>query len=157
MEVGITGLRINTNVTAMNAHRLLNINDNSLGKSLQKLSSGLRINQASDDAAGLAIAEKFRSQNRGLSQAVANTQDAINMIQTAEGALTETEAILQRMRELAVQGANDTATLSDRNAIVDELSALSAEIDRISPATRSSTRRVCSMAAPRRPMASRSR
>jgi flagellin len=134
------GLRINTNVTAMNAHRLLGVNDNALSKSLQKLSSGLRINQASDDAAGLAISEKFKSQVVGLNQASANSQDAINLLQTAEGGLNETEAILQRMRELAVQGANDTLTLSDRNNITDELQALSKEIDRIAQTTQFNTK-----------------
>lgn len=133
------GLRINTNITAMNAHRLLTMNDGNLSKSLQKLSSGLRINTASDDAAGLAIAEKFKSQVRGLNQATANSQDAINLIQTAEGGLNETEVILQRMRELAVQGANDTLTLSDRNNITDELTALTTEIDRIANATQFNT------------------
>jgi flagellin len=132
-------LRINTNVTAMNAHRLLGINDVSLGKSLQKLSSGFRINGAQDDAAGLAISEKFRSQVAGLNQASSNSQDAINLLQTAEGALNETEAILQRMRELAVQGANDTLTVSDRNNITDELHALSKEIDRIAQQTQFNT------------------
>jgi len=133
------GLRINTNITAMGAHRLLGINDTNLSKSLQKLSSGLRINGASDDAAGLAIAEKFKSQTIGLNQAAANSQDSINMLQTAEGGLNETETILQRMRELAVQGANDTLTLSDRNNITDELHALSLEIDRIAATTQFNT------------------
>ncbi len=134
------GLRINTNITAMNAHRLLGVNDGNLSKSLQKLSSGLRINGAQDDAAGLAISEKFKSQVIGLNQASANSQDAINMLQTAEGGLNETEAILQRMRELAVQGANDTLTLSDRNNITDELQALSKEIDRIAETTQFNTK-----------------
>ncbi len=134
------GLRINTNITAMNAHRLMGMNDVNLGKSLQKLSSGLRINGAQDDAAGLAISEKFRSQVNGLNQASANSQDGINLLQTAEGALNETEAILQRMRELAVQGANDTLTLSDRNNITDELQALSKEIDRIAQTTQFNTK-----------------
>ncbi len=134
------GLRINTNITAMNAHRLLGINDGALSKSLQKLSSGLRINGAQDDAAGLAIAEKFKTQVLGLNQAVSNSQDAINMLQTAEGGLNETEVILQRMRELAVQGANDTLTVSDRNNITDELQALSKEIDRIANTTQFNTK-----------------
>ncbi|MBM3270743.1 MAG: flagellin [Candidatus Sericytochromatia bacterium] len=134
------GLRINTNITAMNAHRLLGINDNALSKSLQKLSSGLRINGAQDDAAGLAISEKFKSQVIGLNQAVANSQDAVNLLQTAEGGLNETEVILQRMRELAVQGANDTLTVSDRNNITDELQALSKEIDRIAKTTQFNTK-----------------
>jgi len=133
------GLRINTNITAINAHRLLSSNDNALSKSLEKLSSGLRINTAADDAAGLAISEKFRAQINGLNQASQNSEDAINMLQTAEGALNESEAILQRMRELAVQGANDTMTLSDRNNITDELQALSKEIDRIAGATQFNT------------------
>ncbi|MBM3270744.1 MAG: flagellin [Candidatus Sericytochromatia bacterium] len=133
-------MRINTNMQAINAHRLLGQNDVALSKSLQKLSSGLRINGAQDDAAGLAISEKFRSQVRGLHQAVSNTQDGINLIQTAEGALNETEAILQRMRELAVQGANDTLTVSDRNNITDELQALSKEIDRIALTTQFNTK-----------------
>jgi flagellin len=129
------GLRINTNITAMNAHRLLGINDGNLSRSLSKLSSGLRINTAADDSAGLAIAEKFKAQVIGLNQAASNSQDAINLLQTAEGGMNETEVILQRMRELAVQGANDTLTLSDRNNITDELQALSKEIDRIAAAT----------------------
>ncbi len=128
-------LRINTNIMAINAHRAMSMNDYALGKTLQRLSSGLRINGAQDDAAGLAISEKLRSQVNGLNQAVSNTQDAINMIQTAEGALNESEAILQRMRQLAVQAANDTLTVSDRANIVDELSALSAEVDRIARTT----------------------
>ena len=132
-------LRINTNISALNAHRLLGMNDSSLGKSLSRLSSGLRINGAQDDAAGLAISEKFRSQIAGLNQASANSQDAINMLQTAEGALNETEVILQRMRELSVQGANDTLTLSDRNNITDEMQALSKEIDRIAATTQFNT------------------
>src|SRR5690606_21365055 len=125
------GLRINTNVGALNAHRQLTMNDVALSKSLQRLSSGLRINGASDDAAGLTIAEKMQSQVRGLNQAGRNAQDSISMLQTAEGALIETEAILQRMRELAVQGANDTLTASDRMAIGSELQQLSSEINRI--------------------------
>ncbi len=134
------GLRINTNITAMNAHRMMGMNDVALSKSLQKLSSGLRINGAQDDAAGLAISEKFRSQVNGLAQASSNAQDAINLLQTAEGALNESEAILQRMRELAVQGANDTLTVSDRNNITDELQALSKEIDRIAQQTQFNTK-----------------
>jgi len=132
-------VRINTNVTALNAHRLLGMNDNALGKSLAKLSSGLRINSAQDDAAGLAISEKFRAQINGLNQASSNTQDAINLLQTADGALNETEAILQRMRELAVQAANDTLTVSDRNNITDEMQALSKEVDRIAQHTQFNT------------------
>jgi Flagellin and related hook-associated proteins len=133
------GLRINTNVGALNAHRQLTTNDIALSKSLQRLSSGLRINGAADDAAGLTIAEKMNSQVRGLNQAGRNAQDSISMLQTAEGALIETEAILQRMRELSVQGANDTLTASDRAAIKTELDQLSAEVDRIAGTTQFNT------------------
>lgn len=136
------GLRINTNISAIDSHRLLTHNDNMLGKSLQKLSSGLRINNAADDAAGLAISEKLRSQVRGLDQASANSQDAMNLLQTAEGALNETTVIIQRMRELAVQAANDTLTLSDRNNIRDELEALTSEVDRIASATQFNTKQL---------------
>jgi flagellin len=103
--------------------------------SMEKLSSGLRINGAKDDAAGLAISEKMRGQIRGLDMAAKNSQDAISMIQTAEGALNETHAILQRMRELAVQGANDTNVDQDRDAIQEELNELKKEIDRIGETT----------------------
>src|SRR5438552_4768722 len=109
----------------------LNTNAVSLSKSIQRLSSGLRINSAADDAAGLTISEKLRGQTKGLNQAVKNAQDGINMIQTAEGGLNETHSILQRMRELAVQGSNDTLTDTDRGAIASELNSLKSEIDRI--------------------------
>jgi flagellin len=125
-------MRINQNVAALNAWRNLTITDGSMGKALERLSSGMRINKAADDAAGLAISEKMRSQVRGLNQAVRNAQDAISLIQTAEGALQETQAILQRMRELAVQAASDTATFDDRLKVQKEVDALSAEITRIS-------------------------
>ncbi len=138
------GLRINTNLNAIDSHRLLTHNDNMLGKSLQKLSSGLRINAAQDDAAGLAISEKMRSQVRGLDQASANSQDAMNLLQTAEGALNETTSIIQRMRELTVQAANDTLTLSDRNNIRDELEALTSEVDRIANTTQFNTKELLS-------------
>ncbi|MGB4692048.1 MAG: flagellin, partial [Atribacterales bacterium] len=108
------GLRINQNITALNAHRNLTQTDNALSKSLEKLSSGLRINRAADDAAGLAISEKMRTQVKGLAQATRNAQDGISLIQTAEGALNETHSILQRMRLLAIQAANDTNTAEDR-------------------------------------------
>ncbi len=134
------GLRINTNLSAIDSHRLMTQNDMLLSKSLQKLSSGLGINAAQDDAAGLAISEKFRAQIRGTDMAVTNAQDAMNLLQTAEGGLNETTAIIQRMRELAVQGANDTLTLSDRNNIRDELEALTTEIDRIATATQFNTK-----------------
>lgn len=132
-------IRINTNIVALTAHRHLVRNDEELGNALERLASGLRINKAADDAAGLAIAEKMLAQTRGLRQASQNALDGISMIQTAEGALNETEAILQRMRELAVQAANDTMTLSDRNHIVDELNQLSQEIDRIARTTQFNT------------------
>jgi flagellin len=128
-------MRINNNLMAMNAHRQLGITNNSSSKSMEKLSSGYRINRAGDDAAGLSISEKMRAQVRGLNMASRNAQDAISMIQTAEGALNETHAILQRMRELAVQAANDTNVSVDRTAIKDELSTLASEIDRISTST----------------------
>lgn len=128
-------MRINNNITAMNASRQLGINTGSMSKSLEKLSSGLRINRAGDDAAGLAISEKMRGQIRGLNQASRNAQDGISMIQTVEGALNETHAILQRMRELAVQAANDTNVTVDREAIKEELGALTREITRIADNT----------------------
>ena len=122
---------INHNLNAMNAHRQLGINTVNAGKSMEKLSSGLRINRAGDDAAGLAISEKMRGQIRGLNQASRNAQDGISLIQTAEGALNETHAILQRMRELAVQSSTDTNTGVDRSEIQKEMNELIDEIDRI--------------------------
>ncbi|RQW18740.1 flagellin [Bacillus sp. C1-1] len=126
---------INNNLSAMNAHRQLGANQGMAAKAQEKLSSGLRINRAGDDAAGLAISEKMRAQVRGLDQASRNAQDGISMIQTAEGALNETHSILQRMRELAVQASNDTNEDSDRTAINQELNQLLDEIDRISEQT----------------------
>lgn len=123
---------INHNMNALNAHRNMSANNVNSGKSMEKLSSGLRINRAGDDAAGLAISEKMRAQVRGLDQASRNSQDGISMLQTAEGALNETHNILQRMRELAVQSSNDTNVTADRNAIDEEFQALSTEITRIS-------------------------
>jgi flagellin len=128
-------MRINNNLMAMNSHRQLGITNDASSKSMEKLSSGYRINRAGDDAAGLSISEKMRAQVRGLNMASRNAQDAISMIQTAEGALNETHAILQRMRELAVQAANDTNVTKDRDAIKDELTTLVAEINRISTTT----------------------
>jgi len=122
---------INHNMNALNAHRNMAINNNGTGKSMEKLSSGLRINRAGDDAAGLSISEKMRGQIRGLNQASRNSPDGISMIQTAEGALQETQAILQRMRELAVQASNDTNVTADRTAIGVELTELGKEITRI--------------------------
>jgi len=132
-------MRINHNLNALNAWRNLGSANTSMGKSLEKLSSGLRINRAGDDAAGLAISEKMRAQIRGLDQATRNGQDGISMIQTAEGALTETHSILQRMRELAVQSANDTNVNIDRQSIQDEIVQLKEEIDRIGNTTEFNT------------------
>ncbi|MGE5553712.1 MAG: flagellin [Betaproteobacteria bacterium] len=132
-------MRINTNVEAVNAHRNLAVTALAMSKSMEKLSSGLRINRAADDAAGLAISEKLRGQVRGLNQAIRNSQDGISLIQTAEGALNETHSLLQRMRELAVQAANDTLTPSDRAAIASEITQLEAEITRISDTTQFNT------------------
>ena len=126
---------INHNMNALNAHRNMATNTRAAGKSMEKLSSGLRINRAGDDAAGLAISEKMRGQISGLEQASRNASDGISLIQTAEGALNETHNILQRMRELAVQGANDTNTSDDRVAIEEEMSQLTEEISRISETT----------------------
>ncbi|MBI3964929.1 MAG: flagellin [Chloroflexi bacterium] len=124
-------MRINNNIMALNAQRNLMLNSTNLSKHVERLSSGLRINRAGDDAAGLSISEKLRGQIRGTDQAVRNSQDGISMIQTAEGALTETHAILQRMRELSVQATNDTLQSADRTAIASELSQLNTEVDRI--------------------------
>ncbi len=126
---------INHNMNAMNAHRNMGAVNTSQGKAMEKLSSGVRINRAGDDAAGLAISEKMRSQIRGLNQASRNAQDGISMIQTAEGTLSETQAIGQRMRELAVQSSNGTYTDEDRELINQEFSQLKKEIDRIASDT----------------------
>lgn len=126
---------INHNLNAMNAHRNMGANTIQTGKAMEKLSSGLRINRAGDDAAGLAISEKMRGQIRGLDQATRNAQDGISMIQTAEGALNETHSILQRMRELGVQAGNDTNTTTDRKEIQKEINQLTSEINRIGNAT----------------------
>ena len=123
------------NLTAMNSNRMLGITTGNQAKSSEKLASGYRINRAGDDAAGLKISEKMRSQIRGLNKASTNAQDGISLIQTAEGALNEAHSILQRMNELAVQGANDTNEGIDRDAINQELNALTEELDRISQTT----------------------
>lgn len=128
-------MRINHNIQALNAYRNLSQTMTSTSKSLEKLSSGLRINRAADDAAGLAISEKMRSQIRGLGVAERNALDGISLIQTAEGALNETHSILQRMRELSVQAANGTLEDKDREAIQQEVGQLVAEIDRIADTT----------------------
>jgi len=129
------GLRINTNVAALNATRQLSKTTGRLNKSLERLSSGLRINRAADDAAGLAIAEAFRSQVRGLRVSQRNSQDGVSLVQTAEGALSETHNILQRMRELAVQAASGTVSDSNRAALQAEVSQLIAQIDDIAADT----------------------
>ena len=126
---------IQHNMQAMNANRNLGVITNSQGKSTEKLSSGYRINRAADDAAGLSISEKMRGQIRGLTQASTNAQDGISLIQTAEGALNETHAILQRMRQLGVQAANDTYLSEDRTAIKEEVNQLISELDRIATTT----------------------
>ena len=127
------------NLTAMNANRQLGITTGQQAKSSEKLSSGYRINRAADDAAGLTISEKMRSQIRGLNKASDNAQDGISLIQTAEGALNEAHSILQRMNELATQAANDTNTSSDRTAIQKEIDALTSELDRIASTTQFNT------------------
>ncbi|MBM7096853.1 flagellin [Bacillus sp. H-16] len=133
---------INNNISALNTHRQMGINQQQNANSMEKLSSGLRINRAGDDAAGLAISEKMRAQINGLDQASRNAQDGISMIQTAEGALDETHSILQRMRELAVQSANDTNTNEDRAEIQKEIDQLSTEIKRISTDTEFNTKKL---------------
>lgn len=133
---------INTNISALNAWRNVTQTDNSLSKSLERLSSGFRINRAADDAAGLAISEKMRGQISGLNQAVRNAQDAISLIQTGEGALNESTSIAQRIRELSDQAASDTNTLSDRYQIQQEVNQLSGELTRISGSTEFNTKKL---------------
>ncbi|QGQ93522.1 flagellin [Paenibacillus psychroresistens] len=135
-------MRINHNVAALNTHRQLTGNTAAANKSLEKLSSGLRINRAGDDAAGLAISEKMRAQVRGLDMASKNAQDGISLIQTAEGALNETHSILQRVRELADQSANGTNTADDRAALQEEVKQLKDEIDRIGNSTEFNTQKL---------------
>src|SRR5207249_4478218 len=129
------GTRINTNVEAFNAQRNLALTSMSYQKSVEKLSSGLRINRAGDDAAGLSISEKLRAQIKGLGQAQRNAQDGISLIQTAEGALNETHSILQRMRELAVQASNGTLSAADMSSVNGEMQQLNSEVDRIAQKT----------------------
>ncbi|HWS38529.1 MAG TPA: flagellin [Actinoplanes sp.] len=129
------GLRINQNIAAQNAYRNLSVTDNQMSKSLEKLSSGFRINRASDDAAGLSISEGLRAQTGGLKVAVRNAQDAISVVQTAEGALNETTSMLQRMRDLAVQANNASLDDSAKKAANAEFTQLAAEIDRVSDTT----------------------
>ena len=135
-------VRINHNIAALNTYRQLGNANNAQLKSMEKLSSGLRINRAGDDAAGLAISEKMRAQIRGLDMAAKNAQDGISLIQTAEGELNETHAILQRMRELAVQASNDTNTITDRKELQKEVNELLAEIDRIGGDTEFNTQKL---------------
>ncbi len=138
------GLYVNTNTASLNAQRNLNRSTRSIDQSFQRLSSGLRINSARDDAAGLAISERFTTQVRGLNQAIRNTGDGISLAQTAEGGLQETTSILQRMRELSVQAANDTNTETDRGSIQDEMDQLISEIDRIADKTTFNGQRILS-------------
>lgn len=132
------------NMTALNANRQLNITNGSLAKKTEKLSSGYRVNRAADDAAGLSISEKMRAQIRGLDQASSNAQDGISLIQTAEGALNEIHSVIQRMRELTVQAANDTNVTADRRAIAKEVRALTSEINRIATQTEFNTMKLLS-------------
>lgn len=127
--------RINLNIDAQRALRNLGATNQSFGRSVERISSGLRINRAADDAAGLSLSERLRSEIKGLNQAVRNSQDALSLLQTGEGALAEVHSILQRMRELAVQGSNDTLNSIDRAAIESELDALKTEVDRIAQST----------------------
>ena len=131
------------NLTSMNTNRQLGISTNALAKSTEKLSSGYRINRAADDAAGLSISEKMRSQVRGLNRASDNAQDGISLIQTAEGAMDQQHQILQRARELAVQAANDTNVAADRDAISQELDQLYKEFQRITSQTEFNTQKLC--------------
>ncbi|MDF2535992.1 MAG: flagellin [Bacillales bacterium] len=148
MDVGIHNsgrkqfMIINHNIAALNTLNQLSKNTNATQKSLEKLSSGLRINSAADDAAGLAISEKMKGQIRGLDQATRNSQDAISLAQTAEGSLSETQDILQRMRELAVQAGNDTNTDQDRQNIQDEINSLTSEVNRIGNTTEFNTQKL---------------
>src|SRR5580765_7533964 len=127
-------LRINSNIEAFNAHRQLMGTSEKLSKSMERLSSGLRINRAADDAAGLAISERLRAQTTGLGQAQRNAQDAVSLVQTAEGALNEVHSMLQRVRELAVQYNNGALSSNDQVAIQSEVNQLASEIERIGTA-----------------------
>ena len=135
-------MRINTNIAAMNTYSRLTAANTAKSNSLAKLSSGSRINKAGDDAAGLAISEKMKAQIGGLTQAKRNAQDGISLVQTAEGALNESHSILERMRDLTVQGANGTLTKEDRASINKELSALHSELTRISTDTEFNTQKL---------------
>lgn len=133
-------MRINHNISAMNTYRQLGNANNAQAKSMEKLSSGMKINRSADDAAGLAISEKMRNQVRGLDQASRNAQDGISLIQTAEGALNETHSMLQRMAELTTQAANETLTTDDSDKIQSELVELSAQIDKVATQTKFNTK-----------------
>ena len=135
-------MRINHNIPALFAYNAYNLTQADIGKAIEKLSTGLRINSAADDAAGLGISEKMRAQVRGLAQATRNAQDGISMIQTAEGALQEVHSMLQRMRELAVQAANDTLTSQDRAFIQLEIDKLKEGIDHIANTTQFNKKRL---------------
>lgn len=135
-------MRIANNISAMNTHRVLTGADNQLSKSMERLSSGFRINKAADDAAGLAISEKMRAQVKGLQQASSNAQNGISMIQTAEGGLNETHSILQRMRELSLQAKNGTLTTADKQEVQKEINQLIKEVDRISTDTEFNTKKL---------------
>jgi len=141
-------MRINNNITAINSHRQYGINNGNIGKNVEKLSSGFRVNRAADDAAGLAISEKMRAQIRGLNMASKNAQDAISLVQIAEGGLAAVQDIVQRIRELAVQGANDTNTQLDRDSIAKEVFALTAEINQIGDSTEFNTMKLFHTALP---------
>ena len=132
-------MRVNCNISSIIANNNLAASQSNLNKALERLSSGLKINSAEDDAAGMAISNKLHTQIRGLEQADKNSSDGISVVQTAESALSETESILQRINELAVQAANGTNSLSDRQAIQSEIDQLTDEIDRISTATEFNT------------------
>ena len=135
-------MRINNNITALNSHRQYGINNSNLGKNVEKLSSGFRVNRAADDAAGLAISEKMRAQIRGLNMASKNSLDAVSLVQTAEGGMQTIQNILQRMRELAVQSRNDTNTQEDRDALDLEVQQLIGEIDQIASDTEFNTKKL---------------
>ena len=126
---------VNTNIASLNAQRNLNRSQNSINVALQRLSTGLRINSAKDDAAGLAISERMTTQIRGINQAIRNANDGVSLAQTAEGALSETGNILQRIRELAVQSANSTNSAGDRQALQSEVNSLKTELNRIANTT----------------------
>lgn len=135
-------MRINNNISALRAFNQVNFTANKLQNTIQQVTTGLRINSATDDAAGLAISENMRAQTRGLEQSIRNTQDGISLLQTAEGALNETNSMLQRMRELSVQAANDTLTSQDRSYIQMEIDDLKEQIDRIANTTHFNNNRI---------------